>query len=113
MSHPMSLAFLTILDVGPVEAVRIAAATGYQMVGLRILPAAARDEPDYPLMTDDRLLAEVVAAMNDTGVTIGDVEIIRLKPQNDWDLFARFVARCAALGARHVLVAGMIPTLRA
>lgn len=106
MPHPLSLAFLTIFDASPVEAVKIAAATGYQMVGLRILPAAASGEPDYALLTDTRELAEVQAALADTGVTVGDVEIIRLKAQNDWDLFARFCDRCAALGARHVLVAG-------
>jgi|FEC22Drversion2_1045045.scaffolds.fasta_scaffold00452_20 sugar phosphate isomerase/epimerase len=106
MSHPLSLAFLTTFDVGPVEAVRIAAEIGYDMVGLRILPAAAAGEPDYPLLTDDRLLAEVRSALADTGVTVGDVEIIRLKAENDWALFERFCDRCAALGARHVLVAG-------
>lgn len=111
MSHPISLAFLTAFDVGPVEAVRIAAATGYQMVGLRILPAAANGEPDYPLLTDDRLLAKLRAVMADTGVSVGDVEIVRLKPETDWDLLARFVERCQALEARHVLVAGDDPEL--
>lgn len=104
--HPLSLAFLTTFEVRPVEAVRIAAAAGYQMVGLRILPAAISGEPDYGLLTDDRELAEVKSALADTGVTVGDVEIIRLKAANDWDLFARFCERCEALGARHVLVAG-------
>ncbi len=107
MTHPLSLAFLTTFDVGPVEAVRIAAATGYRMVGLRILPAGG--EADYPLLTDDRVLAEVRAALADTGVTVGDVEIVRLKPENDWPLFDRFCDRCAALEARHVLVAGDDP----
>lgn len=106
MAHPLSLAFLTTFDVGPVEAVRIAAVTGYQMVGLRILPAAASGEADYPLLTDDALLRDVRSALADTGMRVGDVEIVRLKPQNDWDLLARFVDRCSALGARHVLVAG-------
>lgn len=109
MSHPLSLAFLTTFEVGPVEAIRIAAETGYRMVGLRILPAAASGEPGYPLLTDARALAEVRAALADTGVTVGDVEIIRLKPENDWDLFARFCERCAALAARHILVAGDDP----
>lgn len=109
MTHPLSLAFLTVFDLGPVEAVRTAAAAGYDLVGLRILPAAARGEPDYPLLTDDRLLARVRAALDDTGVAVGDVEIIRLRPVCDWDLFDRFCDRCAALGARHVLVAGDDP----
>lgn len=106
MTRPLSLAFLTTFEVGPVEAVEIAAATGYRMVGLRILPAAAAGEADYPLLADARTLAETRAALADTGVTVGDVEIIRLKAANDWDLFARFCDRCAALSARHVLVAG-------
>lgn len=106
MSHPISLAFLTTFELGPVEAIRIAAETGYQMVGLRILPAAPGTEPDYPLLEDDALLAEVLAALDETGIRVGDVEIIRLKPENDWALFDRFCARAGALGARHVLVAG-------
>lgn len=104
--HALSLAFLTTFEVGPVEAVRIAAKAGYQMVGLRILPAAASGEPAYPLLTDRQVLREVRSALADTGVSVGDVEIIRLKAENDWDLFARFCERCEALDARHVLVAG-------
>ncbi|MTH64111.1 sugar phosphate isomerase/epimerase family protein [Paracoccus shanxieyensis] len=109
MRHPISLAFLTTFDVGPVEAVRIAAATGYQSVGLRLLPAAPGTEPAYPLLDDPATLREVLAAMADTGIHVGDVEIIRLKPENDWDQFARFCARAQLLGARHVLVAGDDP----
>ena len=109
MARTLSLAFLTIFDVGPVEAVRIAGRTGYQMVGLRLLPAAASGEPDYPLLTDNRVLADVRAALDDTGVAVGDVEIVRLKAENDWGLFERFCDRCAELGARHVLVAGDDP----
>lgn len=105
MTHPLSLAFLTTFEATPVEAIKIAAAVGYDMVGLRILPAAP-GEPDYPLLTDDRLLGEVRSVLADTGVRIGDMEIIRLKAENDWDLFARFCERCEALDAKHVLVAG-------
>lgn len=109
MAHPLSLAFLTVFDVGPVEAVRIASRAGYDLVGVRILPAAVSGEPDYPLLTDDRLLKEVQSALADTGVRIADVEIVRLKPENDWALYDRFCDRCAALEARHVLVAGDDP----
>lgn len=106
MAHPLSLAFLTTFELGPVEAVKTASAAGYDMVGLRILPAAATGEPDYPLLGDAVLLREVQAALQDTGIRLGDMEIIRLKPENDWDLFARFCACAQTLGAKHVLVAG-------
>lgn len=105
--HPLSLAFLTVFDVGPVEAVQIAAETGYHKVGFRILPSGS--EPDYPLLTDDGLLKDVRRTLRNTGIQAADVEIIRLGTAIDWDLFDRFCDRCAELGARHVLVAGDDP----
>ncbi|OWJ79379.1 sugar phosphate isomerase/epimerase family protein [Haematobacter genomosp. 1] len=109
MSHAISLAFLTVFDIGPVEAVRVAAAAGYDMLGVRLLPAATSGEQDYPLLTDDALLADMKTALSDHGIRVGDVEIIRLKPENDWPLIERFCARCEALDARHILVAGDDP----
>ena len=53
MPHKLSLAFLTLFDCGPVETIRIAAETGFDMVGLRLLPAAP-GEDDYPLLTIPR-----------------------------------------------------------
>ncbi len=109
MGHPFSLAFLTTHEVSPVEAVRIAHDTGYQKVGLRVLSAGAAGEGDYPLFTDPHLLREVKSALADTGITIADVEIIRLTPEIDWKIFARFTDLCGELDARHVLVAGIDP----
>jgi sugar phosphate isomerase/epimerase len=108
MTHRYSLAFLTVFDLGPVEAVRAAAAAGYDLVGLRLLPAAP-GEPDYPIMTDDRLLAETAAALRDTGVGVADVEIVRLKPETWVRAFEPFFERAERLGARNVLVAGDDP----
>lgn len=105
MPHKLSLAFLTLFDCGPVEAIRIAAETGYDMVGLRLLPAAPAEAP-YPLMTEPAVLREAVAALRDTGVSVGDVEIARLKPDTEISSFERFLDHAARLGARHVLVAG-------
>lgn len=110
MPRKFSLAFLTIFDAGPVEAVRIAARTGYDLVGLRLLPSAPGEDA-YPLMRDDALLGEVLAALEDTGIAIGDVEIARLKPDTVVSGFAPFFERAARLGARHVLVAGDDPDL--
>lgn len=111
MGHPLSLAFLTTFELDPVSAVRVAAQAGYDMVGLRLLPAGPGAEPDYPLMTDDAVLREVRAALADTGVRPADVEIVRLAAECDWDLLARFCARAEALGARHVLTAGDDPEI--
>ncbi len=109
MTHRLSLAFLTVFDAGPVEAVRIAAETGYDLVGLRFLPAAAQGEGPYPILTDTGLQREVAAALRDTGVGLADIEIARLGPATDIAGFARFLALGERLGARNVLVAGDDP----
>lgn len=106
MAHPLSLAFLTVFEAGPVEAVRIAAEAGYDLVGLRFLPAAAQGEGPYPVLTDAGLQREVAAALKDTGVGLADIEIVRLGPGTDIAGFARFLELGERLGARNVLVAG-------
>lgn len=109
MAHKISLAFLTLFDCGPVEAIRTAAETGYHMVGLRLLPAAPPSEQPYPLLTDPAVLREAIATLKDTGMEVGDVEIARLRADTVVDEFNSFLEASAALGARHVLVAGDDP----
>ena len=96
MSRSYSLSFLTVAEASPVQAVEIAAACGYDYVGLRILPAAASGEAAYPLLNDAALLREVQAALRDTGVQVADVEIVRLKDSYSDEGFKPFVERAAA-----------------
>lgn len=105
MGYRYSLAFLTTHDVAPDQAVRIAAATGYDLVGLRFLPAAPAEAP-YPIMSDPAVEARVKAALDETGIGIADIEIARLKPDTDVESFRDFLALGQRLGARNVLVAG-------
>lgn len=109
MPHAYSLAFLTLHDVAPLDAVRIAAQAGYDMIGLRLLPAAPPHEAPYALMSDDKMLHDVANAMKDVGLQLGDVEIIRLKPETNIFDFRPFLSRAQFLGARHILVAGDDP----
>lgn len=102
-SRLYSLGYLTGNGVNPVTAVKIAAKHGYDMVSFRLLPAGG--ETLHPLLDDDTLLAEVKSAMRDTGVTMADAEMIRLKPETSLDSFTPFLDRIAEFGARHVLVA--------
>ncbi|MCX8998224.1 sugar phosphate isomerase/epimerase [Rhizobiaceae bacterium BDR2-2] len=109
MSRTYALAFLTVPDLQPVEAIRIAAETGYDSVGLRLLPAAATGEEPYPILTDPTVLAEARAALADTGMRVGDVEIVRLKPETRAGDFIPFLECAATLGASNILVAGDDP----
>lgn len=105
MSHKYSLAFLTCSEVPPDEAVSIAAKAGYDMVGLRFLPAAPTEAP-YPVLTDPALQDSVARALQVTGISLADIEIARLGPKTEVGGFRPFLALGQKLGARHVLVAG-------
>jgi hypothetical protein len=68
MKRTYSLSFLTVPDLEPADAIRVAAETGYERVGLRLLPAAASGEGLYPILTDPSVLKEAQAALADTGM---------------------------------------------
>lgn len=108
MSREYSLSFLTVADVSPVEAVKIAAKCGYAAVGLRLLPAAP-SEVDYPILNDSKLIKETRAALDDTGVRIADVEIVRITSDFEPNKYLQFLSTAEQLGARHILVAGNDP----
>ncbi|MGE3600809.1 MAG: sugar phosphate isomerase/epimerase family protein [Dehalococcoidia bacterium] len=105
MPHKLSLAFLTMFDCGPLEIIDAAGAAGFDMVGLRLLPAAPTEAP-YPLFNDPAVLRDTISALRSSNVTVADVEIARLKPDTNVADFERFLDCSAQLGARHVLVAG-------
>lgn len=104
----LSLSFLTCLGAGPEEAVRAAASAGYRHVGLRML-AAAPGGIAFPLMDDAARLADLKALMADTGVSVFDVEMIRLSPHFEAEAFLPFLECAGRLGARSILVAGDDP----
>lgn len=108
MPHPFSLAFLTTAEASALESVQIAARHGYQMIGLRLLPATPA-EGDYPLMVDDQVLKDVKLALDDTSVQVADVEIARLNETTKVSQFFPFFERAQILGAKHILVAGDDP----
>lgn len=104
MAYRFSLAFLTTAELPIVENIKVAAEAGYDHVGLRLLPAAA-DGP-YPLLTDTLLLKEVKAAMADTGISVADIEIVRLGENFQLENHKQFLEKGAELGAKNILVAG-------
>lgn len=107
MAYAFSLAYLTVFDTTPREAVEIAAQAGYSHVGFRLLPSGS--EGVFPIMTDDKLLRETQAALRDTGVQLADIEIIRIGAQFDLESTKTFLERGRSLGAKHILVAGDDP----
>ncbi|MGB0732838.1 MAG: sugar phosphate isomerase/epimerase family protein [Pontibacterium sp.] len=107
MAYDFSLAYLTVFDLPPNEAAQVAADCGYAYLGMRMLPSGS--EGAYPIMTDDKLLRETKAVLDDTGVELADIEIIRLNDRFNAQDTKAFLERGAFLGAKNVLVAGDDP----
>jgi len=108
MNRPLSLAALTVLDLSPADMVSCAAWAGYSHVGLRLNPATPT-EAHYPTIGDTPLIRDVLARLQDTGVKVLDVEILRLKPDTLVTDFEAFFETGSRLGAQHVLLAGNDP----
>ena len=108
MQRRFSLSFLTCLDAPPPAAIRTAAEAGYDFVGLRLLPAAPGGIA-FRLMEEPALLADTLAAANDTGIGVFDIEIVRIGPDFSVEDYKPFLETSARLGARSILVASDDP----
>ncbi|MCR0983867.1 sugar phosphate isomerase/epimerase family protein [Roseomonas populi] len=105
MTPTFSLSALTALELPPPALMEVAAATGCSYVGLRLIPVVPGGAA-YPLMDDPELLRRTLTQSRDSGVGVADLEIVMLRPETDVTAFRPFLDVGAALGARHVLVAG-------
>lgn len=110
MSTVFSLAHLTVLGLPPSEVAQVAARTGYQYVGLRLI-AVSDTTPGYPLMDDPTMMRDTKAALADTGVRVLDIEFVKITPEIDVAGLERFVAAGADLGAKYVITAPYDPDL--
>lgn len=105
-----SLAALTALELAPPELIEVAAACGYEHVGLRLL-AAMPGGVAYPLMEDEAALRQTIARLDATGVTVADLEVVAMRPETEIAAFSAFFEAGARLRAKHVLVAAYDPDL--
>jgi sugar phosphate isomerase/epimerase len=105
-----SLAALTVLELAPPELVEVAAACGYDHVGIRLLPAVPGGLA-YPLMHDAAALKQTLVRLDATGVTVADLEVVAFRPETDVASFSAFFETGARLGAKNILVAGYDPDL--
>ena len=105
-----SLAALTVLELAPPGLIDVAAACGYDHVGIRLLPATSGGIA-YPLMEDKAGLRETIARLDATGVTVADLEVVAFRPETEIAEFSAFFETGARLGAKHILVAAYDPVL--
>ena len=98
-----SLAYLTVLGTAPEAQVEIAAEAGYDHVGLRLVPVVD-GEPEFPFFSDPTLVRRLVRRLNATGLTVLDVEVIRLGPEDHPRDYGGFLDIAREIGARHLTV---------
>lgn len=102
MERVFSLAHLTTPGLHPVEMAAIAGQAGYTHLGLRMTPVTPGGWC-FPLMDDRAMFRDTKAAMNDAGVRLLDVELLRLAPETKVAAYEPLLAVSAELGARHML----------
>lgn len=104
MTRHYALSYLT-LEASPPETIRIAAAAGYDRAGVRLMPAMDGGRA-FPLWQDPAMLAHTLRLISDTGVTVHDVEIVRLDGATPAAHWLPLVETAARLGARTIIAAG-------
>ena len=103
MKRAIGLAALTVLELPHAEQVSVAAQAGYTHVGLRIVPVAGQPF-NHPFD-----VAEVERRLADTGVSVLDVEVLRLTPDTEVGQFRPAMEAAARLRASELLVHGADP----
>ena len=108
-ARTLSLAHLTILDTTPPELVTVAAAAGFQTVGIRLTATPSVGVPPYDCLREGPMLRETLARLADTGVCVLDTEFLRFEPEQPVGVPEGFLEVSARLGAQHVLVMSAEP----
>lgn len=106
----LTLAHLTAIDLAPPALIHAAAEAGFDGVGLRLI-RVTDDSPGYPLMGDPTAMRETLAALRDTGLTVPDIEFVKITPDFSPDTLRPVLETGAELGAAHVIMAPYDPDL--
>ena len=96
--RPLSLAAGTILETQPLDCVEVAAAAGFDRVGVRIEP---------PVRPDARLVRELRSRLDASSCSVLDLEVVRLGVDETDE--REYVDLAAALDAPYVLTISLEP----
>lgn len=101
MTKEYSLAHLSMIEVSPIDLVRAAASAGFQHAGFRLTPTTSGI--DHAILGNGVAIRELKAAIDDAGIGILDLEVIRIKDEGPMlDPTSLFEA-AEYLGARYVI----------
>jgi sugar phosphate isomerase/epimerase len=94
---------LTMLDVSPPDLVSVAREAGFDLVGLRVVPATPGEEP-WPMSADGPMVEETARRLDATGVGVLSVEVVRIGPGTKRGDYERALEAGSRLRARYVTV---------
>jgi sugar phosphate isomerase/epimerase len=106
MSTPIGIAHLTLLRLSPPELVTTAAEAGYDFVGIRV-KAVTEGEHQYSMEPGSPMSRETRRRLDDTGLTVRDIEFLTLRPDTGPDDWQPALEAGAALGASTFSVVGV------
>lgn len=102
MKRKISLAYLTVPGILPVDQIHLAAELGYDYVSLRTIPMGQPGEPQICLERDPELAARLKQTLKECEMKLLDIELVRIR--EDLPVDYRRVFECGAeLGAAEVL----------
>lgn len=104
-TRPLSLHHLTMLDATPFELVDAAAAGGFDMCGVRIVPADP-DQSVFDLIGDSSMRRRFIRHLEGSGVRLLDVEAVWIRGNTDVASLVPALQAAVELGVRHVLTVG-------
>jgi sugar phosphate isomerase/epimerase len=100
----LSLAHATLLELPPPALIQVAHAAGFEAVGLRLIPIGLPGERRYGLEEHPGSARDIRRALDDTGLTFLDVEVVHIRDDVTPDRYAAALESAAALGARFAIV---------
>jgi hypothetical protein len=106
MTAPVGIAHLTLLRLSPPELGTTAAEAGYDFVGVRV-KAVTEGEHQYPMQPGSPMSRETLRRLDDTGLTVRDIEFLTLRPETGPDDWQPALEAGAALGASTFSVVGV------
>jgi sugar phosphate isomerase/epimerase len=110
MKTEIAVDHLTMLDVPPPDMVVAASEAGFDSVGLRVSAATAEEEP-WPMSPGSPMLEETLRRMDETGVRVLDVEVVRIRADTKRADYEQTLEVGAMLGARFLTVNGDDPDI--
>jgi sugar phosphate isomerase/epimerase len=110
MARFLSVAHLTAIDLPPPAFIEAAACASFDGVGLRLLKVT-ETSPGYPLYDDPAMLRETKAALAATGLTVSDIEFLKVTPETRVSDYDWLFDMGEELGAHHLITAPYDPDL--